>query len=1015
MIYTDYEILQQGNLMLPLSDMVPRLSTAEAETIGREMFGVAGTASTLPSERDQNFLLTSPSGERTVLKIANAAEDLHFLDAQQQALRHLAAAGCRTPHLIPTLTGLGRAEVTAREGNSHQVWMISFIEGTPLAEIGQPSHELVRDLGRRLAEIDAALVRFDHPALHRTFHWDLAEGPRQVAEHLDQIGDDRLRSLIGRFLDRFAAGSASRLPGLRRSVITNDANDYNVIVRVPGHPFTPAREVAGLIDYGDMVHSFTIADPAVAAAYLVLDRVDPLSVAADLLRGYHEVFPMCEEELDLFWEFLCLRLCLSVALAARQRQDRPDNEYLGISQVPIARTLPRLIEIHPRLAAACLRRACGFSIPAALGKCLDRVAAVTAAVPVLGDLGSAPRVLALDLGVASPLLAGDIHQNGHPHLYRRIQAVLDEAGADFAAGLHGEARFSESGEENRVHLGVDLFATAGTPVRAPLAGIVAEKNGGSLLLRHDADNESPFYSLYKGLTAVPASLPEDGKIAAGTEIGRIGSAEENGGRPPHLHLQVITDLLDHGCDFPDRAGYGQREVWNWFSPDPLNLLGIPVDRPAAPGPDRSETLSARKRWIGGSVRLSFREPVKIVRGWMQYLFDETGRCYIDAYNNVPHVGHCHPRVVEAARKQMGLLNTNTRYLHDLITRYAESLTARFPDPLSVCFFLNSASEANELAIRLARTVTGRRDMIVLDAAYHGHTTSLIDISPYKHDGPGGQGAPGWVHKAPLADDYRGPFKRGDPEAGNKYAAQVEAITARLREQGQGVAAFIAESCPSVGGQIFFPPGYLDHVYRSIRGAGGLCIADEVQTGLGRIGTHLWAFQSQVVVPDIVVLGKPIGNGFPLAAVVTTPAIAAAFDNGMEFFSTFGGSTLSSAVGLSVLQTVLDEGLPEHARRLGDRLLAALKPFKDRFPLVGDVRGSGLFLGVELVRDRETLEPAAAEASYVVDRLREEGILMGTDGPLHNVLKIRPPMPFAEADADRLVETLERIFSREIPR
>ncbi|MDE3152386.1 MAG: aminotransferase class III-fold pyridoxal phosphate-dependent enzyme, partial [Gemmatimonadota bacterium] len=426
-------------------------------------------------------------------------------------------------------------------------------------------------------------------------------------------------------------------------------------------------------------------------------------------------------------------------------------------------------------------------------------------------------------------------------------------------------------------------------------------------------------------------------------------------------------------------------------------------------PDAARTLAGRRARFGGNLSIAYRRPLKAVRGWRQYLFDDTGRQFVDAYNNVPHVGHAHPRVVRAAADQMRVLNTNTRYLNDLQVEYAERLSGTLPEPLRVCYFTSSASEANELALRLARAFTGARDLIVLEAAYHGNTTTLIDASPYKHAGPGGEGAPPWVHVAPLPDDFRGPYRRRDPDAGAKYAEHVAELAEGVRAGGRRLAAFLAESCPSVGGQIMLPPGYLAEAYRHVREAGGVCIADEVQTGLGRIGTHFWAFEAHGVVPDIVVMGKPLGNGHPLAAVVATRAIADAFDNGMEYFSTFGGNTVSCAVGLAVLDVMRDEGLQAHARAVGDRLLDGLRPLTRRRALVGDVRGSGLFLGVELVRDREALEPAADEASYVANRMREEGILLGTDGPAHNVIKIRPPMPFGASDADLLVETLDRVL------
>lgn len=387
--------------------------------------------------------------------------------------------------------------------------------------------------------------------------------------------------------------------------------------------------------------------------------------------------------------------------------------------------------------------------------------------------------------------------------------------------------------------------------------------------------------------------------------------------------------------------------------------------------------------------LSFA-PLHIVRGEMQYLYDDEGRRYLDAYNNVAHVGHCHPKVVAAGQKQMELLNTNTRYLSDLILQYAEKLTATLPESLSVCFFVNSGSEANELALRLARAHTKARDLIVLEHAYHGNTTTLIDISPYKHDGPGGEGAPAWVHKARL------PASQAD-------AQHVVDLAGKLRGR---LCGFIAESMPSVAGQIVFPDVYLAQAYEAVRGAGGVCIADEVQTGYGRIGTHFWAFEKYGAVPDIVVLGKPIGNGHPIGAVITTRAIADSFDNGMEFFSTFGGNNVSCAIGLKVLEIVQEENLQAHALKIGERLLKGLRELQQRHEIIGDVRGSGLFLGVELVRDRA---PATEEARRIVNQLRERGILLGTDGPDHNVLKIRPPMPFSEADADELISTFDLVL------
>jgi 4-aminobutyrate aminotransferase-like enzyme len=777
-----------------------------------------------------------------------------------------------------------------------------------------------------------------------------------------------------------------------------------------------------------MVFSYTLGDLAIAMAYAILDKPDPLSVATHILRGYHATFPLTEQEITALYGLIILRLCMSVCIAAEQQHNQPDNAYLGISQQPIRNTLPKLARIHPRLAEAAFRQACGLdAIPFSNDITHWLQQNTNNFAPILKDLHTTSLTL-IDFSIGSPLLNGDTAQNIEPLLTPRVQQAMQSAKAKIGVGRYAEARYLYlsptfatgnrlTDEARTIHLGLDLFAEPGTSIYAPLAGKVCafannanpQDYGPVIILEHQADPHT-FYTLYGHLSLSSIeNLTIGQQIDRGEQFATLGSSEVNGGWTPHVHFQIILDLLDRGCDFPGAALPSQRSTWQSFSPDPNLIIGLPDHFSAKPILSKAETLATRKQRLGGNLSVAYKDPLKIERGWLQYLFDDEGRKYLDSYNNVAHVGHAHPRIVEAARQQIGVLNTNTRYLHDFINQYAERLTALLPDPLSVCFFVNSGSEANELALRLARAYTQQRDLIVLEAAYHGNTNSLIDISPYKHNGPGGTGTPDWVHIAPIADVYRGEYKRADPNAGAKYAAHVKRLIDQLRDRGRGLSAFIAESLPSVGGQIIFPPNYLSDVYRYVREAGGVCIADEVQTGFGRIGSNFWGFEVQHVVPDIVVLGKPIGNGHPIGAVITRPEIAQAFNNGMEFFSTFGGNAVSCAIGLAVLDVVKEENLQAHAFQVGNYLLERLRPFVDRYPLVGDVRGSGLFLGVELVRDRATLEPAAEEASFVVNRLREQHILLGTDGPYHNVIKIRPPMPFDETNAAELIEALDQIL------
>jgi len=414
-------------------------------------------------------------------------------------------------------------------------------------------------------------------------------------------------------------------------------------------------------------------------------------------------------------------------------------------------------------------------------------------------------------------------------------------------------------------------------------------------------------------------------------------------------------------------------------------------------------MQARRQRLGPSLSVSYETPLHIVAGSRQYLYAADGRRYLDCVNNVAHVGHSNPYVVRAGAEQMALLNTNTRYLHDKLIHYADRLTALLPDPLNVVFLVNSGSEANELALRLARAHTGRKDVIVVDSAYHGNTSTMVDLSPYKFDGPGGRGCPDWVHKVLMPDVFRGPHRAVD--AGEKYAQSV-ADAARKHD---GPAAFFCESALSCGGQIIMPAGYLPAAFAAVRAAGGVCVADEVQTGFGRAGEHFWMFESQNVVPDIVTLGKPIGNGHPLGAVITTREIADSFANGMEYFNTFGGNPVSCAVGLAVLDVIRDEELQQNAAETGEYLKNELTQLQAEYRLIGDVRGLGLFLGIEFVRQRDSLEPAAIEASQIVELMKERGVLLSTDGPFHNVIKIKPPMVFSRSDANFLISNLNDVL------
>lgn len=1008
--------------------VVPTQQPIDADLAARlaaRHFGLTTTAHELPGERERNFLLEAGAAGRFVLKLAPPDEPLATLDLQQRALAHVAGRvpGVALPRplrsrddrdLVPTEHGLLR--------------VLSWVPGRPLALARPHDTRLLESIGHAVGALDAALTDFAHPAAARALKWDLARPlwARAFARH---VADAERRAQVERLLTLFEREVLPRLPALRAQVIYNDANDYNVLVDVRD----PARrEIVGLIDFGDLLHAPLVCDVAIAMAYAMLGKPDPLAAGAAVVAGFHAACALAEDELELLFTLVRTRLAVSVINAAHARVAEPDNAYLQVTEQPAWELLGRLARVEPALACATWRAACG--LPATrntrpLAAWLARHGAACGAL--LEPDPRRVRCQVLDLSVGSPEL-------DDPRLWReprawseRLFARLREAEAVVGIGRYDDARpfyatpgfeaVGNDGPEPRtVHLGLDLFVAPGTPVLAPLDGRVygAALNarpldyGPTIVLEHVVDEgRLTFYTLYGHLDAASVDALAPGQpIARGTCLGRVGDHDVNGGWPPHLHFQVIADMLGQRSDFPGVARPSQRALWLELCPDPGAIAGTA----AAPSStlDAPTILGLRQAHVGPSLSVSYRQPLHIVRGYMQQLFDVTGRGYLDCVNNVAHVGHCHPRVVHAAQQQLAVLNTNTRYLHAHLARYAERLCATLPEPLRVCYLVCSGSEANELALRLARTYTRSRETLVLEVGYHGNTSTLVDVSSYKHDGPGGTGAPNWVHTLPTPDVYRGAYRTGTATPGAAYAQHVRAAVERITAAGQRVGAFLAESILSCAGQIVLPDGFLRAAYEAVRAAGGVCIADEVQVGFGRVGSHFWAFETQGVVPDIVTLGKPIGNGHPLGAVITTPAIAAAFANGMEYFNTFGGNPVSCATGLAVLDVLADERLQARAGHVGARLQAGLRQLATRHALIGDVRGLGLFQGIELVSDRTTLAPAADQAAYVVERLRERGLLVSTDGPLHNVLKLKPPLVFGEADADRLVSELDLVLGED---
>jgi 4-aminobutyrate aminotransferase-like enzyme/Ser/Thr protein kinase RdoA (MazF antagonist) len=1009
-----------------------QLTPTHAQQLAETHFGLRVTAQPLPGEIDLNFLAQTPEGKKFNLKVANPTTTREYLEFQNALMQRLTEAhlGLEIPKVVPTRTGEEITSITLPDGQNCMLRLLTWVEGRCLADASPHSSELMFRVGAMCGKLSRALEGFDHPAAHRFIRWDCSQVAWTQA-HLNAIDTAEKRETARYFLHLFEEKAAPLLPHLRQSVIYNDANDYNVLLSFdPENPIVP-----GVIDFGDAVFTHTINELAIACAYAAMNKPDPLATIFDLVRGYHSQFPLNEREAEALFPLIGARLLISVTCSAMNLAEYPDNEYLQISQRPAWGLLAQLRALPHPLVHAVVRHACGWE-PCPKRAAFDQWAGVRQPAWLLTTT-ELDNAVWLDLSVGSPDLGNYADIEDAERLHRQIADVHGQAPG---IGRYDEARpfyttdaYAVTGNEGpewrTVHIGIDVFLPPGTPVAAPLDGIIhsfrdnanERDYGPTIILEHELpssgnDPNTTFYTLYGHLTRTSLEGLEIGqKIKAGQPFCQIGPMPENGNWSPHLHFQVMLDTLGWEGDFPGVAFPRWRTVWKSLCPDPWHLLTGKVSPPPAARLSGPEILDFRREHLGKNLSVSYKKPLNMQRGWRQYLFDETGRRYLDTVNNVAHVGHEHPRVVRAGQRQMAVLNTNTRYLHENIIRFGEAILGKFPSELNVAFFVNSGSEANELAMRLAKNHTGQKDLLVVEVGYHGNTQGCVDISSYKFEGPGGKGAPARTHVTPIPDSYRGIHRGNTPETGLKYAAHVGQAIQKVHEQGRGVAAFICESVISCGGQVTLPPGYLAESARLVRAAGGLYIADEVQTGCGRHGQYFWAFEEHGVVPDIVTIGKPIGNGHPLGVVVTTAAIAHSFANGMEYFNTFGGNPVSCAIGLEVLRVIEAEGLQQNALETGNYLIKALHELSARFPVIGDVRGAGLFLGFELVDDPITLAPTEAKANYLSNRMRERGILMSTDGPFHNVLKIKPPIVFGRSDADFLVDNLERVLREDFMR
>ena len=989
-------------------------------------WGIQARLTQLAGEYDLNFLAETLAGEGYILKVMRPGCNRELIEMQVSALAHVRDQPLADlyPEVIATLQGVACVSCLDTDGKPRLLWLLSRLPGRSYAQSAPKTRALAGDLGRAVGATDRVFETFRHPALERDFKWHLMQA-LWIKPELGVISDPDRRRLLQDIVADFS-GILGQLQNLPTQAVHNDINDYNILV---SDEFCAPRRITGLIDLGDMCIAPRICDLAIAAAYVVLERSDPEEALEALVAGYHAENPLLSAELDVLWPLLQMRLAVSVVNSTLMAQAEPDDPYVVISQAPAWQFLENN-NLHPGLLNARLRVACGLPVTSsapAIEKYLDQMRGHFA--PLMGvDLDHAPMgslsVEAscwpqnpFDLPAAEAARVGQEFADNTPVWL----GYYNEPRLIYTAPAFRKGRWLAS-DRRTVHLGIDIFAAQGGWVHAPLTGrvhVVENRTapldyGGVVILAHDTPDDQTFYTLYGHLNPeVCEKLAIGQLVQTGEAFCRLGDITQNGGWAPHLHFQLALTIDGIGEDWPGVADPDARHFWTQLCPNPAALLNLPDDKTAYVTTDKAQVLADRRAQFGDNLALSYAEPVMFLRGWKHHLFDEWGRPYLDAYNNVPHVGHAHPRVQAVAAGQLKRMNSNTRYLHPARTAFAEKILSKFPPSFEVCYFVNSGSEANELALRLARAHTSAKGIVTPDHGYHGNTTGAVEISAYKFNAAGGIGQVDWVELVDVADDYRGRFGRDDAQRAQTYADQVDHAIARLGAKNIPLGGFIAETFPSVGGQIIPPKGYLRAVYGKIRAAGGLCIADEVQTGLGRLGDYYFGFEHQDVVPDVVVLGKPIGNGHPIGVVVTTRAIADSFAKGPEFFSTFGGSVLSCRIGKEVLDIVDDEELQNNAQVMGERLLAGLYRLQDKHAFIGDVRGMGLFIGLELVTDKVSKTEATNLASYVKNRMRAHRILLGSEGPKDNILKIRPPLTIGADDVDMILMVLDDILTEAV--
>ena len=937
----------------------PAVDADLARTVARRQFGVDGDLVELGSNQDRNFRLDDGT-RRLLLKFSNPVFGAAELEAQNLAAATVHDAGIPAPRVVPAADGAELVEVEVG-GETLRVRLLEFVDGEPLSDHGPFTPTEARRLGDLAARVASALASAAHPGFAQRTQWNL-RGATEIVRLLgDSIPNPARRAHVADVTAVATAALAPLRDRLRVQTIHGDLTDDNLVVS--------ASDAWGVIDFGDVAESWTVAELAVTcAAILHHNPADPL-VVLETAAAFHAVVPLTDDEIDALWPLVQLRAATLVASGEHQVALEADNAYAAENRRQEWRSFETAASIDPATMRVLLRHRLAEPAPLALA----------------GTLVDASAATLLDLSSTSPLLDAGAWLDADTEA--RLAAEHAPAVTAWGAPRLTRATVRSRRGTPTVPLGVELTVAAPVAVTAPVAGTV-RRDGDSVVL------EAAEYDLWLDGLVPAATVLSSGAVAAGTVLGETADSltvqlsRVRGARLPYFVAPTIAEAA--------RA----------VSPDPSPLLA----RAAAPAdPTAAEVLARRDAHFAEVQEHYFAAPPRIERGWREHFVDTQGQTYLDMVNNVATTGHAHPRLVDAVARQWSLHNTNSRFHYAAVAEFSARLVELAPPGFDAVFLVNSGSEAVDLGIRLATTATGRDTIVAMREAYHGWTVGSDAVSSSIGDNPRAlETRPSWVRLVDAPNTYRGTHRGAD--AGPRYLADLEADLDRWTAEAVGIAGFLAEPVYGNAGGVFLPDGYLAGAYRMIRDRGGLCIADEVQVGYGRLGSYFWGHEQQGATPDIITIAKAMGNGHPLGAVLTTRAIADAFAAEGSMFSSAGGSPVSCVVGTTVLDIMRDEALVENAVEVGGHLKARLEELATRHPLIGAVHGLGLYLGVELVRSPDTLEPATAEAATICDAMLEEGCIVQPTGDYRNVLKIKPPLVITRESVDWFADALDRVLA-----